>query len=381
MNIFKAEPYRVHFIIGALLAITGITPWLLFSMGLINSFPVVAHSRFLFFGFFMSFVSGFLMTAIPKMTSSFKASGFEIGISVFTIAMMVVSILLGEDKITLALVLVQFLLLIGFIGRRLSLKFIKNQNGLFFVPLGIFSGIIGTIILLFSDNFSAEVVAFGKLILYQGWLLNLLIGLGSRLIPMLSRKGSAILPIMGPDKANKLFFVQAIILNLSFPIEAFGVKELGLLIRAVVMTFVVVKNYRIFAPAVDTSFLARALTYSSIFLAAPYFLMVFFPENSIHLLHLVFISGLALMTLLVAMRVTIAHGGESTDIEKQALMIPLSTVVIIIASLIRSFGVMIKPEHFNQWILTSGLLWIFGSGLWLFYFGPKLWRTKGASTC
>ena len=71
------EPYRPHFLLGLALGIAGVSLWPLYQLQWI-SYPLLAHRHLMIEGLFLSFVTGFLMTAAPKMSSTEGACPAEI---------------------------------------------------------------------------------------------------------------------------------------------------------------------------------------------------------------------------------------------------------------------------------------------------------------
>ena len=64
---WAAEPFRVFFPMAILLGVLGVSMWPLYFFGVISFYPGMNHSRVLAFGFFGSFMMGFLLTALPRL--------------------------------------------------------------------------------------------------------------------------------------------------------------------------------------------------------------------------------------------------------------------------------------------------------------------------
>ena len=73
----KVEPYRMFFPIGLLCLIMGVLLWLpqLWNAG---NYPIVAHRFLMLNGFSAFFITGFLMTAVPKFSQTDTANYLEI---------------------------------------------------------------------------------------------------------------------------------------------------------------------------------------------------------------------------------------------------------------------------------------------------------------
>lgn len=366
------EPYRILFLVGIFLAAVGIVPWMLFSSGMISIYPNLIHSRIMISGFLMAFVSGFLMTAVPKMSGSKSASNFEISICVLLIFFQVLLALFNWLTASVIFGCLQFLFLGFHLALRIKQRTQDPPSIFIFIPIGILSGLMGYIILFFQQDLSSYVVQYGKLLLYQAFILNLIVGLGSRLVPVLSRVPGSLSPIQQGVKSIADSVAILVLINSSFFIEAFVDKTAGLAIRFLVMSYVIIFNFKVFAKTTEFTFLGFCLRLAAVFMALPYLLILIWPGYELHLLHLYFLSGFGLMTLMVAVRVILSHGGHSLAFEKESKQLAMITGLIILATVVRSFGPIFWPQHFLSWILMASIFWMAAIGFWLKAFWPKI---------
>lgn len=360
------EPYRILFPIGALNAVLGVIPWILFSYGKIATFPNILHSRMMVLGFLGSYVCGFLMTAVPRMTGTESAKPVE----VYSVALLgiVHALYAGgiSPAIPLLVWLMQFIFLFLFVFRRFRKISQTGKSpalgGLIFIPIGLISAAVGAGIQLLAffdpSAVSDNGIRYGQILLQQGFLLNLIVGLGSRLIPMISKKPGALSPLQGDGNFSKLLKWEALLLNLSFVFESFYSKETGILTRAAVLCVVLFMNYKIHRRANEGTFLGRGLSFASSCLVFSYFGVFLFPLYEIHIMHVLYIGGFGLLTLLISMRVLVAHGGESTESEKKSwhilAVVILGTIVVLGRLLLPVFS----PESYLSSMATMALLWI-----------------------
>jgi len=113
-------------------------------------------------------------------------------------------------------------------------------------------------------------------------------------------------------------------------------------------------------PQVRT-FLVWGLKVSIASLILGYLILSLGIENSLAGLHLVFIGGLALLTLMVATRVTVAHGGASLDLELSAQAI-LGTAFFFGAS---AAARSLAGSDYRGWLMiAAAVLFLTALGTW-----------------
>src|SRR5690606_3120138 len=112
-----------------------------------------------------------------------------------------------------------------------------------------------------------------------------------------------------------------VVFNLSFIIEAFVHQQAGLILRFFVLLWLFVLNLKILAKRTTPGSLGLGLRISCWIILVSYGGMIFRPDFYIQLLHGVLIGGFTLITLSVAVRVVLAHGGFSLEEEIRSRVI------------------------------------------------------------
>lgn len=361
------EPYRLFFPLGLFMAIAGTAPWILFQSGLLDMYPSVFHARVMFHGFLMAFISGFLMTAVPRMSGTEPCRPLE---AAMVMILLSAQLILGTDPTLSALIFMSHsAALLIFVGRRV-LKRSQNPPSIFlFVPVGLATAFAGGLLLALSPRIPPAWAELGRLWAFQAFVLNLIVGLGSRLIPVLSRAPGALSPTQGGGAGWRVHLPMLILFNLSFPLEAFVDIRGGVALRALTLTWAALDGLRLMAPLQPVTALGIALRVSTVFLFVPYYLMMFFPAGRVHWLHLTYIGGLGLMTIMVAVRVVLAHGGAGFDKEVRSPGLIAATAALLIATLVRTLLPLWDPSVSFQAFSLAGALWIIGTALW--------WMTLG----
>ena len=67
--LWRREPYRVFFPLGATMAVAGIGHWLLHALGFLADYRSIFHSITQIQSFLTAFAVGFLFTMIPRRTA------------------------------------------------------------------------------------------------------------------------------------------------------------------------------------------------------------------------------------------------------------------------------------------------------------------------
>jgi uncharacterized protein involved in response to NO len=366
------DPYGVLFPLGALTAILGVLLWVAFQSSWVSFFPRQAHGHLMFFGFLWAFISGFLMTAIPKMTQTPLANMLEIFAVVFCVLLQWVLNLRNMDSASVGLFSLQVFVLIIFVGRRFVASRRVPFEGFVFVPFAMICGLSGTLAYFLASRFSS---AFLFLLSGEAVLLNLICGLGSRLIPVLSRTPGALMPDAEGRRTRFIGMgIAAVCLNFTFFLEVYGAARAAYLLRAIFVSFIAIRYFKVFVKPMARTFIGWGLKGAIFCLILGYGLLAVFPEgSSLPYMHLVYIGGFSLVTLMVATRVTLAHGGYSLDWELKSKLTLFVIATLIVAAAIRGF--VVGSDLSTSGLSWAALLFALGIGTWLL----SWWRRATAS--
>lgn len=364
------NPYRPLFFLGILFAILGVIPWLLAATGIAPGYPIQNHAHIMILGFFMAFVCGFLMTALPKMTGSKPASSAEVSIVAILLVLQALFSFQNHHKLSLGVGLFQFLFLGIFLFQRFLSRKSQPPASFLFVPIGLLSGFVGLLLMMFEPVSVAGTV-YAKILLYQAFLLNPIVGLGARLIPVLSRTPGALDPRLQGPRHPLSYLPLLITLNLSFAIEAFLSAPAGQLLRFITLVFVLIREFHIFKRPADFSWLGVNLKVSTLALTLPFVLIPLLPSYASHLLHLMFLGGFALVTLMVAVRVTLSHGGHSLQFEKSSPALPAIMIFVTLSAVIRTIAPF-APSHFWTALDLAIFFWLAAIAIWIWQLLPRL---------
>jgi uncharacterized protein involved in response to NO len=376
------ESYRFLFPLGILGALLGTLFWVPFGFGLSQNYPGIFHPNLMIGSFLLSFVSGFLMTAVPRFTQSFEASFKEI-VSVFVLLVLGTLFGLLQWQATFhSIALLIFLSLVIFVARRLRRRRRVPPPFFPFIGIGLALGVLGALLLLLADfSVVSEVgTQLGRLFFNQGTVLAFVVGVGSQLIPALM--GRAALPteatVERGFKTAAVMVVLGLIFIFSFIFEAKGQVILGQGVRAILVTAVALVRWKLWLLPRRKAVHAFLIWLASLSVVLGLWIPIFFPAYTVHGLHLVFISGFGLLTFMVATRVVLSHGGHDLAVENKSKVLTTVGILIFIAAVTRIFA-MSAPQSYLHHLAFAAIAWILAVLLWAAVFLPKMLRTKSKS--
>ncbi len=370
----EMEPYQPFFLSGILISVLGVGLWGLFEMGWLRFYPLDSHAMLMVSGFLLAYVSGFLMTAVPKMSSTFSASTAEISLGVMLLWMQVIVCIRNSLLLSSVVGLLQLSILVVFVTRRLAQRKSNPPPSFVFLPFSFLAAFVGFGILLalaLDITLSGELIILGRLLLFQGFILNLILGLGSRLIPALCRIPGSV-GVRGTSPESKTVYVLiALLLISSFFIEAFYSVSAGNGLKFLIVSGMALWRFKIFKKIPDKGYLAIGLRLGVVLLASGFLLASIFPTLAIHFIHLSYIGGFSLITILISTRVVLAHGGYSLELElKSRELAWFYSIVAILAVMRVVMGIQVAWRGALVAMLVIG--WIFACGIWAKVFLKKL---------
>ena len=145
VSIVCDEPYRLFFPLGILIGFIGAGHWLFYTVGWSSSYSGLFHSLIQTQGYMICFVIGFLMTAMPRLSSTAHASIREVG-SAFLLICAIVGFLAVHLWIWAELGFIALLLaFVRFAFVRISRRNPSHVPPVEFVwiPIAILHGLVG----------------------------------------------------------------------------------------------------------------------------------------------------------------------------------------------------------------------------------------------
>jgi len=318
------------------------------------------HAHYMIGIFLLSFVIGFLMTTIPSMT---RSPGTNFKEFIFQLTPMVIAALLGifdsmETYFFISLG-VSLLVLFRFCATRILTSPHMIPDVFPMVILSILSGLAGILFFIFGQN------EIGGKLFYLNMILGLCVGVGAKLIPMILRLGCT-----HRYKAGEMWLVGAALMASCF-IEVYGKESIGGLLRFVIMVLVFFRYWHGYRLSGFNSSVAIGVRVAATSIVLGTLGLWCFSEYRLESLHLLYISGFALLTLMVASRIILAHGNYDLTLEFKNWFLKIPIGLILLAAATRISATFIDGG-FERHLAYASISFLAGGILWAFYFLPKI---------
>jgi uncharacterized protein involved in response to NO len=367
------EPFRLLFPLGAAIGIFGVLLWPLFVWNVTRMYPGPMHARIMIEGFLTCFVIGFLGTALPRLLDVRRLTIFE----TLAAAVALTGIpWLHFSGATLWGDCLFFLVLGGF-AVALGVRFVARQDtpppAFVLVALGLASALAGAAVLIISQAGPSLLPvwwqAAARLLLFQGFVLMPIMGIGAFLLPRFfgqpSRQTFPESRMIPPGWKPRALFALACGLAViaSFVLEARGETRWGMALRAAAVLVFFVREIPFGGRQWARGSLALGLRLALLSIPLGYALMAVWPERTFSFLHIVFISGFGLLTFIVASRVVLGHGGRSQFFTAPLLSIRLLTALFVVAMLTRVTADWMSAIRMTHYAYAA-VAWITGILIW-----------------
>jgi uncharacterized protein involved in response to NO len=362
----KLAPYQIFFPLGFLNALLAVGVWFVQDLGWFSSPAIFIHSRLIVGGFLWSFITGFLMTAIPRMTGTSSAHKAEYFIAAV--------LLLGQTffawQISAKYFYANQILLIGFLviygGRRI----VKMKK-----PLPVFFSHIGAAMLLaiagswyhFNGN------SFMGIHLYHlGATLLLVLGIGTRFFSFLSGLPSDF-EAATSSALRWMFHASAVLICALLVLagKGYAICYLGLALLSLVYLFGI---WRVQRASTRPSALKWAVRTAAAVIPFGFFMTWLQPLMFVTWFHLMFISCFAMLTFSVATRVTLAHGSYTTDLEMKSRALGWLVGLLILGTFFRLLYGYSEGLWRISWLHSAATCWVFALLCWGWAFLPRIFK-------
>lgn len=367
------EPYRLFFPIGTLYGFWGVAIWLLYGFGITSAYPGPQHMQLMIGGFLGAFAFGFLTTAVPRFTQSFAARPFELGL-------IAGPLLIGplaeiyNPSFFLPTLTISYLGMAFYVGSRWQTSKVRPPDPFVLIGYGLVAAMAGLVLqqIPFTDP---RWLFLGRLLFLRAFMLLMIVGVGGQLIPMLLGGMAAGGLVRSDSLWNNRFIYLGFIFLSAFFVEALLSASAGRWMQALIVAAVAFRYWHIVRFPIARTKLAWVLWTSCWFLVTGLLGEALFPSYAVHFLHLTFIGGLALTTLMVATRVVLAHGGFNLILETRLKSLFWIGGFVLFASVTRmSAGFL--PAFYEVDISSAALFWLTGLSIWAVVLGRKIFFTQ-----
>lgn len=375
----RAEPFRVFFPVAVLVGILGVALWPLYFGGLLQNYPGAGHTRLMGQGFFGGFIIGFLGTAMPRMLSARPLPTILLGWLLAAFSVFATANFLGHTAIADA----AFLVVLISLAAGLFARFLQRRDmpppGFVLVALAFACGMTGTVIGLVSAfvELSPTWLVLRPLLAYQGFVLLPILGVGGFILPRflgLSSKHnfeeSKNAPAGWWARASRALVAGAAIIG-SFVLEVNGWYRVAYTVRFLAATGYLLNEVPIHRSGRARGVVAWTLKSGLIMMLLGLLLVALLPAYRVALLHVSFVGGLGLVTLIVATRVVFGHSGNGAMLAGPNPWLWWAFGLIVLGMMSRVSGDFMPTtmiSHYNY----GALLWAIGLGIWAWKVLPKV---------
>ncbi len=362
------DPYRVLFPIGILFSLAGALLWPLAALRWIP-YPGPSHRALMIEGFEMSFISGFLLTAMPGFTHAERCRPVELAISTAANLGFGAFMLAGQAALAQGSFLAGVGLLALALLRRATQRGFAPPEEFAFVFLGLLQGLVAGVwlVALAAGVASEPQPGLALRVVSLGMVLSLVLGLGALLVPVFrGLKGPLVIPgIAGPHERRgrrALYAALASALVLALGMELAGRPQAGAWLRAVGATPMLLLVWKVARPSGRRALHAVALHAAGLSLLAGLWLAALAATQVLAGFHLVFVGGFGLLTMAIATRVVVAHGGH--PLEMEARVLSAAAVVSLVLAAVLRIGAEFDRAHYIPLLGASGVLWAVAWAAW-----------------
>lgn len=369
------DPYRLFFPLGILLGLAGVAIWPLNFFGVLSGYWGMSHAFIQADGFLFCFIAGFLLTALPRFTSTAVPG---VGIQA-TLALVVlagsIAMELQQYSIAQTLFAISYLILFVLAATRFAKRKGQLPPTFSLVGLGILAALIAAIInaLTGYNAMTGGWPLVGKRMLTEGMTLLLVLGVGGFLGPrLLGFDRLTVVQIDGVDNRLKRAIAQppkiiytfaGILVLLSIVLQySFDIGWMSAF-RAAIVTAVMATSLEPWRAPQTRTTLSWCVWVSNWLTILGVWLVAIFPTYYVDFLHVLFIGGFSLLILAVGMRVTLSHGGHGLASEKKNWPLRIGLICGSIAMLAR-VGAPFSPNTMSEHLMLAGILWLIGLGVW-----------------
>jgi uncharacterized protein involved in response to NO len=382
VGMIREEPYRLFFPLGMLASIWGVMMWPLLYGGWLSFYPGEAHTRIMIGCFMGAFVAGFLGTAFPRMSGNRAWSWGEFGVILGLWCAMLASHSMNHVKAgDMAFAAMLLALLATMAVRWISGNRDTPPPGFVLVFVGLSGGVLAAGFLALEASPGLVQWQWARLLLFQGFLLLPLMGIGPYLLPRFFGMGSshsfddAPRPPAGWWRKMWAAVTAGLLILAGFAVEIHVQPMAGQIMRAMVILAWFALELPVFRRAKLSTTPGNAARWAIAGLAAGCLCAGLWPFARVGSLHLFFASGIGLVTLAVGTRVILGHAGRHDLLGGRILWLRWVTGLLILAATTRmsaDFLPAIRVSHH----LYAAWTWAIAGLVWLAALAPCLIRDE-----
>jgi uncharacterized protein involved in response to NO len=377
----EGEPFRLLFPIGVLLGVAGVMMWPLYVWNVTHVYPDLLHPRVMMEGFIGCFVVGFLGTALPRLlgvpqVSLYETVGFAVAL-VWTAWLHFSGRILWGDLTFFCTVL----MFVSLLGMRTLFRRDTPPPAFVLAALGLLSALVGSfglaVVPVAPGLFPLWVTPLAKLLLFQGFILLPVMGIGAFFLPRffgLPNRQSypeSLAPPPGWRLRAAFAAMCGLAVVTSFALEVAGFLRWGYALRAGAFLGYFFREVPVHQAGFGGGSLALGLRIALASVPSGFLLLAIMPDRSFTFLHVVFITGFSLMILIVASRVILGHSGQSEKFQASLWPVLLLSALFMIAMLTRVTADWMPKVQMNHYAYAA-VAWTAGVLIWAAFLLPGI---------
>lgn len=356
-------PYQILFPFGFFAALLGAGLWLWPEPAFLGVPVQWIHSKLMIGCFLWSFITGFLMTAIPRMTGTKSSSDAEV---LWMLALLILSTLTAFWADGAWFQGVQIVLALSLMGFALSRLMRKTKTvPVFFSHVGLALGLAlaGRIFALLGHSW------MGFFLADVGVLLLLVLGIGTRFYSFLSGLPSEF--EQAPPVHRKWFHFLGVVLA-AFLVFAGVWRQAwayaGLFVLSLIYLQFVWKVFRMSARSSALKWIMRIVAFC---IPSAFLLCALRPDLYLIGLHILFIGVFGMITFAVASRVILAHGSYPLEMETRSKALWAFLALIMVSLALRLLYGFSEGTLREVSLKGAAIFWLAALGVWCWSFGLK----------
>jgi uncharacterized protein involved in response to NO len=342
------------------------TFWPLFVFWQIGLNPLILHQHGAVNLVIGSFAIGFLLTALPRFTGTSKASRLDVAVLGIATVLEFVGLLMNFPGFAALIAALKFSYLIQFAIRRVQHAAQGMMPNKLWILLALTAVVIGNGGMAMVAHWpllphAEQWMSISKTLYSRGFLSGIFIGIGGRLVPMLTGVKTA------PLKTNRIFHpLHPWLAGLFFAALLLEIWQLrvALILQLIAVAIEIIYLWRLWQFPIRGS-RAKALWVASWLMVLEAIAVVCYPEYQIDLFHITFIGVFLAGTFTVSSHVLVMHDGLDQRLLNRFWPLGLVTVGLFLAMATR---VLAKTGSYWRHLGYAGATVSLVLLLWGFYF-------------
>jgi uncharacterized protein involved in response to NO len=369
LNIQTHSPYRYFFVISFIGLLIGLAQFLF----TYNGYGIAWHREIMITLFLLPAAAGFLYTASPRFLNTNPAEKKDIVILFLLFTTLFVAYTYNSLRVFHLLRLATITVIAFFFVLRWLKRGVENPFWPPFILVSLGTGWMASsiqclghflILPVFLSNLASHLY-------YEAMFWILLFGIGLKFFPMLT---GAISPVYKNNRFSmlsreafedkKTWFTFALLALASFIITELVKPEWGLSLRAILLFFMAYHGWALFEKPQRKGYTTKILTTYLVTILVGQTLFIFWPEQLVHLYHIMFVCGFLSLTIAVETRVLLSHEHLDLTYEQNSKLLLMGYILIYIGMLCRVFSVATPTQfiaymHYASGFALTGVLILF----------------------